>query len=63
MALHKYKIGQVVQFSPGRSSMQAGAGKYTVVRLLPPEDGQNLYRIKGVSEAFERMAKETDLSL
>ena len=62
MALHKYKIGQVVQYSPGRSSMQASAGKYTVVRLLPPEDGQNLYRIKGVAEVFERMAKETDLS-
>jgi hypothetical protein len=62
MALHKYKVGQVVQFAPGRSSMQAWSSKYTIVKLLPPENGQNLYRIKGASEVFERMAKETDLS-
>lgn len=62
MAAHKFKIGQTVSYSPGRSAMAASSREYKIVRLLPPEDGQNLYRIKGVSETFERMARESDLS-
>ncbi len=62
MALHKYKLGQTVQFIPGRSSMSATSREYKVTRLLPPENGQNQYRIKGISETFERVAKESDLS-
>lgn len=62
MAAHKYKIGQTVSYSPGRSAMAASSREYKIIRLLPPEDGQNLYRIKGISETFERMARESDLS-
>ena len=36
--------------------------QYEVVRLLPVEAGQFLYRIKSKAEAFERMAKESELS-
>jgi len=59
---HTYKIGQMVHFSPGRASMAATSREYKIVRLLPPEGGQNLYRIKGIAETFERMARESDLS-
>ena len=31
-----------------------------LLKALPPEDGQNLYRIKGISETFERMATKID---
>jgi hypothetical protein len=62
MSSHKYKIGQVVHFMPGRSSMSATSREYKVTRLLPPENGQNQYRIKGISETFERVAKESDLA-
>lgn len=63
MAAHKYRIGQLVYFSPARSAMLTGSRQYKIVRLLPAEDGQNQYRIKGTSETFERMAKEGDLSI
>lgn len=37
---------------------------YKVIKLLPPDEGgQFLYRIKGSSEPFERVAREKDLSL
>ena len=62
MPSHKFKVGQSVNFTPGRTVMAPSSREYKVVRLLPPEDGQNLYRIKGVSETFERMARESDLS-
>ena len=62
MAIHKFKLNQTVTFTPAKMAMQATSREYKIVRLLPPEDGQNLYRIKGISETFERMARESDLS-
>ena len=42
--------------------MRASAREYKVVRLLPPEGTDLLYRIKSVGETFERVAKERELS-
>ena len=63
MADHKFKIGQTVDFSPGRGTMASMSRLYKIVKLLPPQDGQFLYRIKGSSEPFERIASERDLSI
>jgi hypothetical protein len=63
MAQHKFKVGQRVTFTPSRSSYQAASQNYTIVKLLPPDQGQNQYRIKGLTETFERMAFEGDLAL
>jgi predicted RNA-binding protein YlxR (DUF448 family) len=62
LADHKFKVGQTVDFSPGRHGMPAMSRLYKVVKLLPPEAGQLLYRIKGTSEPFERVARERELS-
>jgi hypothetical protein len=62
VADHTYKVGQTVDFSPGRLGMPAMSRLYKIIKLLPPEDGQYLYRIKGSSEPFERVARERDLS-
>ena len=42
--------------------MRAETGNCKVVRCLPADAGENLYRVKCASEAFERMAKESELS-
>ncbi len=62
MARHKYKIGQRVSFSPGRTSLAASGRDYKVVRLLPEQNGLNQYRIKSIAETFERMALESELA-
>jgi hypothetical protein len=62
MAHHKYKVGQLVDFSPSRSGVPTSGRQYEVVRLLPVEAGQLLYRIKSKAETFERMARESELS-
>jgi hypothetical protein len=62
LADHKFRVGQTVDYSPPRRDMPAMSRLYKIVRLLPPEDGQLLYRIKGSSEPFERIAREQDLS-
>lgn len=60
MATHKFKVGQTVRLIPGHMRMPGG-GDYKIIMLLPPTDGQNQYRVKSRSEAFERVVKETDL--
>ena len=62
MAHHKYKVGQLVDFAPNRSGMPASGRQYEILRLLPPEAGQFLYRVKSKAEAFERIARESELS-
>jgi hypothetical protein len=59
---HRYKVGEIVDFKPGRMGFPAASRECTIMRLLPVEAGRNLYRIKCVSEAFERVVPEAQLS-
>jgi hypothetical protein len=61
MASHKFKVGQMVDFIPSRAGVPASVRAYKVLRLLPHERGERLYRIKTIVEAFERIAKESEL--
>jgi len=58
---HKYQIGQVVFFTSRPLGHMAADGTYRVVKLLPYDGDDNQYRIKSASEAFERVAKESQL--
>ena len=40
----------------------AASRECTIVRLLPIEGGNHLYRIKCVTEAFERVVPEAQLT-
>jgi hypothetical protein len=51
----------MVDFTPSQMGVAASARAYKVLRLLPQENGQRLYRIKTIAEAFERIAKESEL--
>lgn len=62
MVQHRFKVGQFVDFAPGRISLPASSGKYTIVKLMPYQDGQPQYRIKSSAETFERVAAESQLS-
>jgi hypothetical protein len=62
MTQHKFKVGQFVDYTPGRLSGALSASKYKILRLLPAEGRDFLYRIKSVDETFERVAKEHELS-
>jgi hypothetical protein len=61
MANHIYKVGQMVDFVPSRTGVPASVRAYKILRLLPHEGGERLYRIKTIAEAFERVAKESEL--
>jgi hypothetical protein len=58
---HKFQIGQTVFFTARPLGHMASDGSYRVVKLLPSDGEDNQYRIKSASEAFERVAKESQL--
>jgi len=62
MAHHKFKVGQLVDFTPARLGMATSGRPYEIVRLLPAEAGELQYRVKSKSESFERVVKESELS-
>lgn len=59
---HRYKVGQLVDYTPRRSDMHASSGQYKIVQLLPVEQGAVQYRIKCAAETFERVATENQLT-
>ena len=62
MAHHKFKVGQLVDFVPARPGVATSGRQYEIVRLLPAEGAELQYRVKSKAEAFERVAKESELS-
>ncbi len=63
MAAHKFKVGQVVDFSPSaRFGVPSSSRGYKIMQLLPHENGERLYRIKTITEPYERIAKESELA-
>ena len=58
---HKYKVGETVYFTASNVSRPAASGTYEVIKLLPVDGDDCQYRIKSLTEAFERVAKESQL--
>jgi len=62
MTIHKFVIGQAVDFDRRFPSMSRPTGPFEVVSALPiGEDNSPTYRVKSDVEPFARVAKETDL--
>ena len=60
---HKFQVGQTVFYTSSPISRPGASGSYKVVRLLPSDGEDNQYRIKHAGEAFERVAKESQLEV
>jgi hypothetical protein len=60
---HKFRVGQTVSYTSSPISRPGASGTYEVVRLLPSDGDDYQYRIKNAGEAFERVAKESQLEL
>jgi hypothetical protein len=61
MHAHKYRVGETVFYTSPSFGRAAASGSYTVVKLLPSDGDDYQYRIKSSGEAFERVAKESQL--
>jgi hypothetical protein len=60
---HKYNVGETVYFTASNVARPAASGTYEVIRLLPTDGDDYQYRIKNSTEAFERVAKESQLNV
>ena len=60
---HRFRVGQTVFYTSSPISRPGASGSYEVVRLLPSDGDDYQYRIKNPGEAFERVAKESQLEL
>lgn len=60
---HKYNVGETVYFTASNVARPAASGTYEVIRLLPTDGDDCQYRIKNSTEAFERVAKESQLNV
>lgn len=63
MRAHKFRVGQTVFYTSSPITRPGANGSYKVVRLLPSDGEDYQYRIKHAGEAFERVAKESQLEL
>ena len=60
---HKFGVGESVYFTPSNVARPAASGTYEVIRLLPTDGDDCQYRIKSSTEAFERVARESQLAV
>jgi hypothetical protein len=63
MASHKFKVGQTVGYARSHVGMVPSARAYKIVQLMPTEGREKLYRIKAIAEVFERVARESELTI
>jgi hypothetical protein len=63
MRLHKFAIGQLVDFDTRIEPTPRTKGPYQVLRVLPADDDSTplVYRIKSQAEPFERNANEYEI--
>lgn len=57
----KFRVGELVDFYPSQRGVPASARSYKILRLMPSDGGDRLYRIKTIAEAFDRVARESEL--
>jgi hypothetical protein len=60
---HKFVVGESVYFTASNVARPGASGTYEVIRLLPTDGDDCQYRIKHSAEAFERVAKESQLAV
>jgi hypothetical protein len=58
---HRFRVGETVLYTSSPITRPGASGTYKVVKLLPSDGDDYQYRIKNSDEAFERVAKESQL--
>ena len=59
MPSHKFHIGEIVIFRPGRN---VPSGTFEVIKQLPKHGDEFEYRVKSMDEPHQRVARERELT-
>ncbi len=63
MATHKYAIGTQLSLVHRPMQQRMGTGPFKVLGILPAENGECSYRVRDPAEPFERVLRESQVSL
>jgi hypothetical protein len=58
---HKFRVGQSVDFFPGRGIDYRSKGQYTIVLLRPFDGDAPQYRIRNKVDGQKRIVRENEL--
>jgi len=58
---HSFAVGQVVEFLPRPDEPAAERGRCEVTRLLPRDEGEWRYHVRGATCRHERRVREAQL--
>lgn len=61
MIVHKFAVGDRVQFQPSRHDVHIRPGVYTIVKALPVTNASCQYRVKSALDSHERVLDEAQL--
>ena len=61
MTIHKFRVGERVEYVRGASDGDVAPGAYTIVRLMPSDGADPQYRVKSTREVHDRTMKENQL--
>jgi hypothetical protein len=61
MPIYKFQTGQTV-FLDASVSQDIAGGAYIITKKLPEHNGEFEYRVRSVSEPYERVVRERELS-
>jgi hypothetical protein len=62
MSIHKFAVGQTVDFVPGPGDANVPRGKYRIQRLQPSETRDPQYRVKHAVDGHERVVAESQIA-
>lgn len=62
MPEHRFQIGDIVDFTNSHVVLPATSASCEILRLLATDGDDPLYRVKVLSEDFERVVRESQLS-
>jgi hypothetical protein len=61
MSDHKFKVGQTVSYLSSSRRGGSRSDVFKIMQCLPPQGGDFQYRIRGIDEPHDRVAKESEL--
>lgn len=61
IGLHKFAVGQDVEFLPSAFDHNTPRGGYVITRALPGDDFDRTYRARSAADGLERVFSETQL--
>lgn len=63
MDVHKFRVGQTVQFRPPSTfGIVLPPGGFKIEQLLPPDAAGNQYRVESVFDGHKRVVRESEIS-